>query len=152
MTIHFDLKEVDDLIKKLDKLEDKLRRSVERKALKKGMERLQGVAQSLAPIGPPKGELKARIKDSFEITTRTKKGNVTVRCKNRAPHAHLQEFGWFLTKGPAGGKQTVIGPVGQPYERGPKPFMRPAVDQTGPAIRQDVITATIEALAELETK
>lgn len=148
--VYFDLKGVEQLVRRLDKMPEKMRKSIERKALRKGLKEMESVAEGLAPVGPPKPENEAKIKDSFQVKTRTKKGQVLGHLKNKAPHAHLQEFGWFLTKGPRGGNQKIIKPVGQPYEDGPKPFIRPALDEKGEEIQGLMVEKAAELLREFK--
>lgn len=142
---------VKELLRNLEKLEPKLRKKVERKGIKQGLKLLEAAARSYAPVGPAKGE-GTRISNSFEIKTRTRKGVLWGGLFNRAPHSWIQEYGFFLTKKSSDGSKRIIKPVGDPYERGPNPFMRPALDEKGDDVIQEMREAAASALEGLKVR
>jgi len=139
-----DQKELADIVKRLGDLEKKARNKLIRKLTKEVLGDIRDEAESRAPYAGSGGRT---IKGSFEITSRTRRGNVYAQLKNKAPHAHLQEMGWFWRK-EAGGK--IFHTIGRPYEEGPRPFMRPALDQKGDQAIFKLAEGLKEALDEVK--
>jgi HK97 gp10 family phage protein len=147
--VKLDQAELEKLVKKLGELEKKARNKIVRKITKSVLTDLKSDAEAKAPYAGSmyKGRAGRTIRGSFEIKVRTKRGSVYGQLKNTAPHAHLQEMGWFWRK-EKGGK--IFHTIGTPYSKGPRPFMRPMIDEKGERALQLIAEGLKEALGEIK--
>lgn len=124
-----------ELIDKIRLLPIELQKKIEKTALRKALEPLQRAAIAKTPIDT--GELVS----SYKISTRTQKGDLTARLTATAPHAHLIEYGHRMVRG-----DRVVGFAP------PKPFLRPALDETAQEIIEIAAKEVEAAFQAMEVK
>ena len=105
-----------ELLARLEKFPVNLQTKLERTALRRALQPVLEAAEAKVPVGET-----GNLASGFVIKTRNKKGLISGRVVNTAPHAHLVEFGHRLIKG--GRIRRMIGTVG------PHAYLRPALDE-----------------------
>jgi hypothetical protein len=93
LIVDFDRGSAKQLMDQLNKLPEELRVSVARRGIRKGLSVMEAHIRARVPVETGK------LASSIKKTTIVRPWVVTGIIKVKAPHAHLMEFGYWLTKG-----------------------------------------------------
>ncbi len=95
--VSFDVQGLKEILTSLKTLDEDIRE----KTLKKGLRRVSKLIEAKAKALAPKGRIPGKKTISGSFTTSTKKGRTMLFgvVRNKAPHAHLLEYGHWLVKG-----------------------------------------------------
>lgn len=93
-----DVTGIKETIGSLSHLPVELRERIQRKALRNTTAAMLATAKTLAPKRRGEGSGKS-ISTRFAVGTKAKGNKLFAFVRNKAPHAHLMEYGFWLTKG-----------------------------------------------------
>ncbi len=142
---NLDKGDLDNIIARIRKLEPELQEKIFRKGMGKAGRRMLQTAKNLAPKRRGEGDSKS-ISSRFALSVRKTKDGRMIKAfvRNKAPHAHLMEYGFWLTKGKYFQKRIKF--IGPHPAQG---FMRPALNQNGQVSLDEFKSNSEEALRKL---
>lgn len=126
-----------ELLETFAALPENIRKRIGGRGMRRAMAPIESRAVQLAPVDAfghthkHKGEEldETPLADRFKMRARHHQGRSQVVLHNTAPHAHLQEYGWWHTSHKPAKRR--IRYIGKNDTTGPNPFMRPALEEKG---------------------